>query len=330
MRNKQQTGSHVEPTTSALILQGIIHCRLVAAVIIGFAFGMAPSPATAKNAAKPKTPNLIVKVMKVEVSAAATPRVTAEVSNDGTGDAGAFYASVHVDGNEIGWQKIASLNAGKSTTLTITGEVTLNRGKHTVKVIADDTNGISESSESDNSASEKFEVKNSGSGFVHPLKNPTAKVNHAFGEPWDGNPLEKIHTGVDLAAKAGDPIFAAKDGFVEWLGEYRAADQKKWKSQIVIDTLTGDPVELIYIHVEPKSGLRAGDMVFAGDKIGTVAKIFDDAGREVTHLHFAIRQGPYKSSVSTKGALPMWKNHPSGDPVFPEKFVDPQKYLPKK
>jgi murein DD-endopeptidase MepM/ murein hydrolase activator NlpD len=86
------------------------------------------------------------------------------------------------------------------------------------------------------------------------------------------------HNGIDIAAPAGTPMYAAKAGRVLYAGWFYAYG-------LAVILLHGDGVSTIYGHAS-KLLVRTGDVVEAGHLIGLVGSTGDATG---PHLHFEIR-----------------------------------------
>ncbi len=123
----------------------------------------------------------------------------------------------------------------------------------------------------------------SSSGWVRPLKS--YKITSPFGmrkHPILG--YERMHNGVDMAAPAGTPIYAAKSGKVT-----TASFQKNGAGNYV-SINHGDGFSSIYMHMT-RYIVSAGDYVSAGQVIGYVGNTGLSKG---AHLHFGISyQGKY-------------------------------------
>lgn len=90
------------------------------------------------------------------------------------------------------------------------------------------------------------------------------------------------HTGVDIAANPGDPIYASGSGTVVYAG---------WNSggygNVVV--LAHGPVFTIYGHMT-RTGVSCGQQVSAGSVIGTVGSTGNSSG---PHLHFEVRDADF-------------------------------------
>lgn len=126
------------------------------------------------------------------------------------------------------------------------------------------------------------------------------KLGRGFGKPTAETP-GRVHSGLDISAPKGSPVFAAEKGVVrsvtdtylkaEEAGRYAGA-----RTAIVIEHVdkAGRRYVTSYGHVEPadfiRKGLRAGKTVEVrrGQEI---AKIADWGGN--THLHFGVKNLPF-------------------------------------
>lgn len=128
-----------------------------------------------------------------------------------------------------------------------------------------------------------------GGYMIWPLPAPWDRswVTSEYG--WRTHPVygySLFHSGIDIAADGGTPIFAAADGRIilsEYYGGYGYC--------VMIDH--GDGVVSLYGHMSDFAGYWAGDYVFAGDVIGYVGTTGTSTGN---HLHFETRYyGDYVS-----------------------------------
>ena len=88
-----------------------------------------------------------------------------------------------------------------------------------------------------------------------------------------------VHTGIDIGANGGTPIYAAADGKIiyrGWLGGYG--------NTIMIDH--GDGISTLYGHQSGFAEYYVGDYVVAGDVVGYVGTTGNSTGN---HLHFEVR-----------------------------------------
>lgn len=87
------------------------------------------------------------------------------------------------------------------------------------------------------------------------------------------------HTGLDIAAPAGQPIYAAEDGVVITSGWSRGG----YGNYIIIDH--GDGVQTLYAH-NSRNLVERGDRVSKGQVIGRIGSTGRSTG---PHVHFEVR-----------------------------------------
>lgn len=119
----------------------------------------------------------------------------------------------------------------------------------------------------------------SSSGWVKPLKSGSYSITSAFGmrvHPVLG--YERMHEGVDMAAPAGTPIYAAKSGKVT------TASYQSGGAGYYVSINHGDGFSSIYMHMT-RYIVSAGQYVNAGQVIGYVGSTGISTGN---HLHFGI------------------------------------------
>jgi len=117
-----------------------------------------------------------------------------------------------------------------------------------------------------------------------------ARISSMFG--YRSNPLGKghvFHSGIDLAAPTGTPVFAVAAGTV-----VRAGSDRSYGNVVVIDHHNG--YQTLYAH-NSKLLVKAGEQVSAGRPIAKVGSTGRSTG---PHLHFEIHRsgqrvdpGPY-------------------------------------
>ena len=128
-----------------------------------------------------------------------------------------------------------------------------------------------------------------GGYMIWPLPAPwdVSWVTSEYG--WRTHPVygyDLFHSGIDIAADGGTPIYAAADGRII-LSEYYGG----YGNCIMIDH--GDGVVSLYGHMSGYAGYYDGDYVFAGEVIGYVGTTGTSTGN---HLHFETRYyGDYVS-----------------------------------
>ncbi|MBJ2329254.1 peptidoglycan DD-metalloendopeptidase family protein [Schaalia cardiffensis] len=124
----------------------------------------------------------------------------------------------------------------------------------------------------------------SSAGFTNPVLPQSMVITSPFG--WRFHPVlgyEKYHSGVDLAAQCGEPVFAAADGVVSHVGsDYSAGNYVDVSHGIV----GGNSVISEYLHMQAIY-VSAGQSVSAGTILGEVGMTGYATG---CHLHFGILQ----------------------------------------
>jgi len=145
---------------------------------------------------------------------------------------------------------------------------------------------------------------------------PTATFNvngWKFKRPWLVK--GKLHCGIDMDTYAiGTKVMAVLDGIVR-----AAYISKSWGGCVCLEHQSPEgPVTSINWHLKDLQ-VGKGQFVKKGQHIGTITALDADDKFTVPHLHFGLRKGPFDSVMSLKGAL--WSKN------FPERFVDPLKYI---
>jgi len=129
-----------------------------------------------------------------------------------------------------------------------------------------------------------------------PLDPCCTKVGVPFGAPSYFQP--EGHTGVDYAAKVGDPILAVKGGEVvltDWLFGVPGTSTGHGYTVVIKDA---DGRYYVYAHCKEGSfEVKVGDIVQAGQKI---AQIGMTGATSAPHLHFAVLGPKSDSSLPVK------------------------------
>ena len=109
-------------------------------------------------------------------------------------------------------------------------------------------------------------------GLNHPL--PGSYVSSEFGwRAWSGT----FHTGIDLAASSGTPIYACAAGTVQYVGWYGGGGQT-----VIVNH--GNGVRTMYEHMSAYA-VSQGEQVGAGDVVGYVGSTGNSTG---PHLHLNV------------------------------------------
>ena len=122
-----------------------------------------------------------------------------------------------------------------------------------------------------------------GNGWMWPLPSANMKLTSAFG--FRMHPVDHVphsHTGIDVAASTGTPIYAARGGQVI-MSEYGTEVNWSYGNFVVIDH--GDGTTTLYAHMSSRA-VSEGDMVTQGQTIGYVGTTGSSTGN---HLHLEVR-----------------------------------------
>ena len=139
-----------------------------------------------------------------------------------------------------------------------------------------------------------------GSGYQWPLPSSCLTLTSAFGyriHPISGQPHS--HTGIDVSAAGGTPIYAAKGGQVI-MSEYGSGVNWSYGNFVVIDH--GDGTTTLYAHMSSRA-VSEGQMVTQGQTIGYVGNTGNSKGN---HLHLEVRENGQR--VDPEGCFPGLSN----------------------
>ena len=100
---------------------------------------------------------------------------------------------------------------------------------------------------------------------------------HVLGDPF-GPRGERWHSGIDLPAPLGTPVYSARSGEVVWAG---------WRDGygFLVTVAHGHGERSMYAHLS-RIDVRVGVWVGAGVRVGLVGATGDATG---PHLHFEVR-----------------------------------------
>jgi hypothetical protein len=148
-----------------------------------------------------------------------------------------------------------------------------------------------------------------GPGLHPPLPLPL-RVLRGFAPPT--HPWEPGNRGVDLAARVGEPVYAAMAGIVVYAGPLAGRG--------VVSVKQGD-LRTTYEPVDPV--VSPGDHVIAGQLLGRLSYAVDHCGPPGSCLHWGAIQGRvYVDPMRLLGAprvrlLPIWSDvQPDGAPAL--------------
>ncbi|MCX8007998.1 MAG: M23 family metallopeptidase, partial [Coriobacteriia bacterium] len=126
----------------------------------------------------------------------------------------------------------------------------------------------------------------------------------AFGSRY-GSGSGRTHSGLDLAAGAGEPVLAPCDGRVVFAGLVPADGGGR------VGAVTIEPEAGVLVTVLPLESVevRRGDAVAEGAAVGSIAAAGDDSS-EAPHLHLSVRRdgryvdpGPVLETVQPSSAV---------------------------
>ena len=139
------------------------------------------------------------------------------------------------------------------------------------------------------------------SGFACPLKS-YSRISSEYG--WRKNPVSgvnKLHAGIDFAAPAGTPIYAAASGYVQVAGWSSGG----YGNYVIIyhgKMTDGNAYSTLYGHMRSVA-TSAGKYVNQGDLIGYVGSTGNSTGN---HLHLEVWKGGSKANaVNPRGYIPI-------------------------
>lgn len=137
-------------------------------------------------------------------------------------------------------------------------------------------------------------------GFICPLKSYT-RISSEYG--WRKNPVSgvnKLHAGIDVAAPAGTPIYAAASGYVQTAGWSSGG----YGNYVIIyhgKMSDGTAYSTLYGHMKSVA-TSAGKYVKQGELIGYVGSTGNSTGN---HLHLEVWKGGSKANaVNPRGYIP--------------------------
>ncbi|MFH2095953.1 MAG: peptidoglycan DD-metalloendopeptidase family protein [Bacteroidota bacterium] len=113
-----------------------------------------------------------------------------------------------------------------------------------------------------------------------------------------GENERKFHKGIDIDGKYGEPVYAAGDGVVVFVGLNSGYGK-------FIEIEHNGRFTTAYGHLK-KYCVKKGDTITAGQKIGEMGNsgtTFSTIGGKGIHLHFEIRDNTKKTWYSPKGAV---------------------------
>lgn len=109
-----------------------------------------------------------------------------------------------------------------------------------------------------------------------------------------------IHTGVDLYAPSGTPVYAVEDGIVVAIIPFTGTHAgSPWWHETWAVMVEGKSGVVLYGEITTETVV--GDMVLAGDRIGTVIPVLKtDKGRPMSMLHLELYDTGHRDAVEWK------------------------------
>lgn len=135
---------------------------------------------------------------------------------------------------------------------------------------------------------EKHEIENVPIEFSIPISSPVEKgiITSKFGkrsDPISGK--EKIHYGLDICSKEGEPIYAVMPGVVE-----RSETSKSLGNFLILDH--GNNVKTLYAHCK-ELNVCVGDNIKRGQNIALMGNTGDYSTGTHLHVEFIINDKKY-------------------------------------
>lgn len=120
-----------------------------------------------------------------------------------------------------------------------------------------------------------------GASLAFPVEGKDSRAIRSFwGDSRDGG--RRKHKGIDIFAKRGTPVLAAKDGRISRVKEGGLGGKVVWQREV------GNHYSLYYAHLDTQL-VRQGQIVRAGDTVGLIGNT-GNARYTPPHLHFGIYQ----------------------------------------
>lgn len=138
-----------------------------------------------------------------------------------------------------------------------------------------------------------------GTGFYWPLPSSQVTITSFFGyrkDPITGESAN--HSGTDIAAPSGTPIYAAHGGVV-----LTSAYHSSYGNYVVVSR--GDGVSTLYAHMS-KRAVSVGETVSQGQVIGYVGTTGRTTG---PHLHYEVRVNDVRQDALKYYPSLNWINH---------------------
>ena len=124
------------------------------------------------------------------------------------------------------------------------------------------------------------------------LMPATGRLSQGFGSA-SGQFGYTFHNGLDIAAKAGTPVYAAAAGKVT-----KVSSSGPYGNHVQVEhNLDGEKWTTVYAHMH-RVDVKQGQSVRQGEQIGQIGNTGNSSG---PHLHFEVHKGKYAFSSSSAG-----------------------------
>ena len=104
-----------------------------------------------------------------------------------------------------------------------------------------------------------------------------------------------VHSGVDLYAPEGEPVYAIEDGIIVYAGQFtgRRCNTPWWNDTRAL-YIEGNTATIVYGEIQEVDGLIKGSSVKTGQLIGNVVPVLKvDKGKPTSMLHLSTKQRGY-------------------------------------
>jgi murein DD-endopeptidase MepM/ murein hydrolase activator NlpD len=124
---------------------------------------------------------------------------------------------------------------------------------------------------------------------------------------WGARRKFDVHTGVDLFAPEGTPVYACEDGEVVDVCTFTGASiGMPWWNETMCVSVKGASGVILYGEITP--AVENGQMVKESDLIGTIKQVLiKDKGRPMSMLHIEWYEGDYKGKGFEKNVWEAWE-----------------------
>jgi murein DD-endopeptidase MepM/ murein hydrolase activator NlpD len=116
-----------------------------------------------------------------------------------------------------------------------------------------------------------------------------------------------VHTGLDLFAPVGEPVYACEDGVVIDVCTFTGASiGMPWWHETQCVSVKSDSGVILYGEIDPK--VQVGQILEEGALIGTVLQVLTkDKGKPMSMLHIEWYDGNYPGKGYEKNVWEAWE-----------------------